>query len=289
MPFIPTGYLKHSEAINRVAEIINSRDPVPPLTQEERDILHGVRARIERAKRGPPPKLVTPIHSLSSNKPFVSNRVRKLVEAEPTPSAPPPKISLEALKALMAKEARIEARIKEEHHVAGEVLRQLLYAGRVPHKTLNENGLCIETPKHIWGGKQWDEALRSNWVEFPSAYGSSVSGRPIILLDALEGAFNPDGTVKEESRPVVSKATAAASQPDAGTPETRREKQARETKEKYERWYTTSQEIKADNKPRKPIELAKAVEKQERKGDHPKANAETIKRRLNEDHPGWAG
>ena len=59
----------------------------------------------------------------------------------------------------------------------------------------------------VAGGKQWEEALRSDWVVFPGAYGLSVSGRPIIPLDALEAAFNPDGTVKEEPLPVVSKAT----------------------------------------------------------------------------------
>ena len=192
MPFVPTGYLKHSEAINRVAEIKNVRDPTPPLTEEERDILQGVRDRVERAKR-PPLREVTPIHSLSTNKPFVSGRARKGVEAE-LPPPPRPKISREEFRKLVAKEARI----KEQHHVAGQVLRQLLYAGRVPSKTIKENGLCIETPKRIWGGKQWDEALRRNWVVFPGAYGLSVSGQPIILLDALEAAFDPDGTEKEE-------------------------------------------------------------------------------------------
>lgn len=82
--------------------------------------------------------------------------------------------------------------------------------------------------------------------------------------------------------------TVDAPQPDAETPETRREKQVRETEARRDRWYATSQEIKADNLLRTPLELAWAVATQEIKAGHTKANAETIKRRLNEDHKGWA-
>ena len=211
MPFVPTGYLKHSEAIDRVAEIINVRDPVPLLTQEERDTLQGVRDKKERATRFHP-REVTPVHSLSTNRLFVPHQVRKFVEAEPPPQ--PLKISREEFKDLEAKEARI----KEQHHVAEQVLRQLLYAGRVSCKTLNKNGLCIETPKYIWGGEQWDEALKRGWVEFPGALGLSVSGRPIILQDALEAVFNPDGTVKEEPRPELKQEVEPQEKPQA-TPE----------------------------------------------------------------------
>lgn len=119
-----------------------------------------------------------------------------------------------------------------------------------------------------------------------------------VVYADLKGAFGNDLTEEEwqsvrdqlappSPAPVPKAGTTAPNadtpQPDAGTPETRREKQVRETKEMYERWYDRSQEIKADNKPRRPIEIARVIAKKE------KATAETIKRRLNHDFPGWAG
>ena len=118
-----------------------------------------------------------------------------------------------------------------------------------------------------------------------------------VVYADLKGAFGNDLTEEEwlsvrdqlapPSPAPVPKAGATVPnadtpQPDAGTPETRREKKARETKEMYERWYDRSQEIMADNKPRRPIEIARVIAKNE------KATAETIKRRLNHDFLGWA-
>ena len=128
-----------------------------------------------------------------------------------------------------------------------------------------------------------------------------LDGR-LVYAD-LKGAFGNDLTEEEwqsvelqlapPSPAPVSKdgttgPTADAPQPDAGTPETRREKRARETKEMYERWYDRSQEIKEDNRSRRPIEIARLVAKKEKKAGYTKANAETIKRQLNEHYSGWA-
>ena len=68
----------------------------------------------------------------------------------------------------------------------------------------------------------------------------------------------------------------------------RRQQRSHETEQKYERWYGMSQDIKDPEKPRRPIEIARIIAKQETKAGNTKANAETIKRRLNKDHPGWA-
>ena len=69
----------------------------------------------------------------------------------------------------------------------------------------------------------------------------------------------------------------------------RRQQRSHETEQKYERWYGRSQDIKDPEKPRRPIEIARIIAKQEIKAGNTKANAETIKRRLNRDFPGWAG
>ncbi len=102
-----------------------------------------------------------------------------------------------------------EAAVIERRRLGKEELQKLLYAEKIPSAVIKENGSCHPTPGSIWGGKQWNEALRYDRITFPdnryvSAY---VSGRPIIPKDALEEAFNPDGTVKEaptkEPEPVV--------------------------------------------------------------------------------------
>ena len=80
--------------------------------------------------------------------------------------------------------------------LAKEKLQELLYTEQIPSVMIEENGSCHPTPGYIWGGEQWNEALCYDRITFPdnryvSAY---VSGRPIIPKDALEEAFNPDGT-----------------------------------------------------------------------------------------------
>jgi hypothetical protein len=86
---------------------------------------------------------------------------------------------------------------------AGEVLRQHLYSGGVPSKTITESGGRISTPEYIWGGDQWDEVLQSGRIKFSHGHvlSNPVSGCPLILRDALEAAFEPDRAVKEEPQP----------------------------------------------------------------------------------------
>jgi len=103
-----------------------------------------------------------------------------------------------------------EAAAIEQRLLAKEELRKLLYAEQIPSVVITEDGPCHPAPGSIWGGKQWNEALRYDRITFQdSRYVSAcVSGRPIIPREALEAAFNPDGTMKEppekEPEPVVS-------------------------------------------------------------------------------------
>ena len=216
MPFVPTGYLTLPAAIDRVVELMQGVDGIPLLTEEQRGVLRDWQRWWRDQLSRPQPKPVTPVPKVGDRGLFVARTPsekypHRLVEAEPRR----PDVTPEEIKDLLKKETSF----KEQQHAAGEVLRQLLYAGRVPSEMITGEGPRIETPQYIWGGGQWDEALKSNWVEFPGAYGVSVSGRPIILLDALEAAFNPDGTVKEEPQPVASKSTAGAEDRNDERPE----------------------------------------------------------------------
>jgi len=170
--FVPPEYLSFDDAIDRVAEIaMLARDPGAVLTQDEKSVLQGVRDRLAWAIRQSRPG-VTPASD---------------------PKPPQSETTKEEVKKIMDKEAAMI----EQRLLAKEELQRLLYIEQVPSVAITENGYCHPAPGYIWGGKQWYEALKSNWIAFPNGYGSSVSGRPIIARDALEEAFNPDGTVKE--------------------------------------------------------------------------------------------
>ncbi len=73
-----------------------------------------------------------------------------------------------------------------------------------------------------------------------------------------------------------------------------REKGKRKTKEKYQRWYEDSQEIKTEGKYTRPTDIAKVIAKKEKArmvevGREAKGvTTANILRRLNEHHPGWA-
>ncbi len=113
---------------------------------------------------------------------------------EDTDSEPPrPGIAKGEFKGIFDKEAAMI----EQRLLGKEEFQKLLYAEQIPVVAIDENGSLHPTPGYIWGGKQWYEALAYDWITFPYGRGSYVSGRPIIPKDALEEAFNPDGTVKE--------------------------------------------------------------------------------------------
>ena len=78
------------------------------------------------------------------------------------------------------------------------------------------------------------------------------------------------------------------SQPDDEAPETRKEKRARETGEKYKRWYDRAQEIKKGGKKTHPTEIASAIAKMEKGSTERGVNARNIRRRLDEHYPRWA-
>ncbi len=90
-----------------------------------------------------------------------------------------------------------EAAMIEQRLLAKEELRKLLYTEQIPSAAIEENGSCHPAPGYIWGGKQWSEALYYNRITFSYGDGTIVSGRPLIPREALEAAFNPDGTVKD--------------------------------------------------------------------------------------------
>ncbi len=167
---------------------------------------------------------------------------------------------------------------------SGNLCREIAVAGK-PH--------FIESPTRwfSWAEKKSlhvAEAVRTEMMRGESMVEKADAPPQGTRGLATKSSLNED----RPSTPPVSKGgttvtTVDAPQPDAETPETRREQQVRETEARHDRWYATSQEIKADNKLRTPLELAWDVATQERKAGHTKANAETIKRRLNKDHKGW--
>jgi hypothetical protein len=118
---------------------------------------------------------------------------------KPVEDIPPlPDLTRDEWKDLLRREALFNEQQDKASHAARECLQQLLYVGRVPSKIIPDQGVLIETPKHVWGGDQWSEAFRSNRIWFAPRLGVTVSGRPLIPRDALEAAFNSDGVVKEK-------------------------------------------------------------------------------------------
>lgn len=168
--FVPPEYWSFDDAIDRVAEIaMLARDPGSLLTQDEKGVLQGMRARKAWA--------------ISQGRPGV------------TPASYPEPPRLEIIKEEFKKIMDKEAAMKEQRLLAKEELQKLLYTEQIPSVAIEENGSCYPAPGYIWGGKQWSEALSYDRVTFPYGSGGSyVSGRPIIPKDALEAAFDPDGT-----------------------------------------------------------------------------------------------
>ena len=208
MPFVPTGYLTLTAAIDRVVELRQGVDGSPLLTEDERATLRKWQNWRDQLSR-PQPKPVTPVPKAGDTRTPGKKYPHRLVEAEPQR----PDVNLEEIKDLLEKEPPF----KEQQRAAGEVLRQLLYAGRVPSEIITGEGPRIETPQYIWGGGQWHEALSLKNITFRSSI-LSVTGFPVIPRDALEAAFNSDGTVKEEPLPELKQEVKPQEKPQA-TPE----------------------------------------------------------------------
>ncbi len=87
---------------------------------------------------------------------------------------------------------------------AQQTLRQLLYSGQVPSRIIERSGQKPDTPTHVWGGMQWDEALKLGAVCFEiAAYAPDACGRVIIPEAALKTALKYYGVtrINERKRP----------------------------------------------------------------------------------------
>ncbi len=109
---------------------------------------------------------------------------------------------------------RVASVLHIQKREAQQTLRQLLYSGQVPSRIIERSGQKHDTPTHVWGGMQWDEALKSGAVCFEvAAYAPDACGRVIIPEAALKTALNSYGVTKgadeqaESGVPTVAKKT----------------------------------------------------------------------------------
>ena len=252
-PFIPNGNLTVTAAIDRVVELMQGGDLSRLLTEDERATLRNWREWFSQLTR-PQPKLVTPVPRADGRGPPVPRTSGKkyphvLVEAKPER----PDMTQEVLRDLEEKEAFFN----EQRPAAEAVLCQLIYAGRVPWEIITEDGTRIAAPKHLSGGNQWYEALRSNSVTWRPGI-LSVTGYPVIPRDALEAVFNPDGTVKEEPEPVTQAIKDVAEQDDNSIQTVAKKT---ETYERDKEIYTLHIETLAANSKEKEAQIFKLLKK----------------------------
>ncbi len=92
---------------------------------------------------------------------------------------------------------RVASVLHIQKREAQQTLRQLSYSGQVPSRIIERSGQKHDTPTHVWGGMQWDEALKSGAVCFEvAAYAPDACGRVIIPEAALKTALNSYGVTK---------------------------------------------------------------------------------------------
>jgi len=254
-PFIPTGDLTVAASVNCVVKMMQGESRAPPLTENERATLLNWRSWLYQ-KEHPRPKPVTPVPKVGDRGVFVARTPgekypHRLVEAE----SPRPNVTPEEIEALIEKESTF----KEQQRAAEEALRQLIYAGRVPWEIITEDGARIALPKHLSGGDQWYEALRSDRITFRPGI-LSVTGFPVIPRDALEAAFDPDGTVRIAPEPGTP-ATEGAAEQDDNSIQTVTKKT--ETYERDKEIYTLHIETLAANSKEKEAQIFKLMKKKE--------------------------
>ncbi len=81
---------------------------------------------------------------------------------------------------------RVASVLHIQKREAQQTLRQLLYSGQVPSRIIERSGQKPDTPTHVWGGMQWDEALKLGVVCFEvAAYAPDACGRVIIPRSRL--------------------------------------------------------------------------------------------------------
>ncbi len=98
----------------------------------------------------------------------------------------------------------VAAVLNVQKYEAQKFLRELLYSGQVPSQIIENSGQPYDTPKYVWGGIQWGEALKSGGVHFEvAAYAPDTHGRVIIperhLIEALNAVRR---WLRETGRPV---------------------------------------------------------------------------------------
>ncbi len=236
--FIPTGYLTVPAAIDRVVELMQGDDLSRLLTEDERATLRNWQAYFYRITH-PQPAPVTPVPKADGSNYFGPRSPGEKYPHRPVEAKPErPDITREVLRDLKEKEAFFN----EQRLAAGKVLRQLLYAGRVPWEIITEDGARIAAPKHLPGGNQWYEALRSNRVTFRPGI-LSVTGVAVIPQDALEAAFTPDGDVKKEPEAVAPEAAVV------GAPQQPRRKSAAKPTHDQQRKKVTKPRGRGGRKP----------------------------------------
>ena len=182
-----------------------------------------------------------------------------------------------------------------------ELVHQMLAEGDVGAMLLNRVGNDYPVPKRMWR-KFPDERkvyarFADGWMRFSLKPKKFVCGWLFVPEGAFSSLIDPDNETESWGRTSAKHGidieNHAPIENQRSHPETRREERKRETKEKYQRWFELSQEIKAEGKYTRPTDIASAVAKREtarmkEKGIKEKGvNGPNIHRRLNDQHPGW--
>ena len=173
--FVPDGYLTLPATIDRVAAIIHGEKLVALSAQEEQK-LEREKQRLDDFRRPEPHEWTGPRHRDAAVK--------------------IPELSYAEFQELKSKSAEVA----EQRDAARGVIRQYLYAGRLHSQVLHYQGHRYDIPKHVWGGLDGSNALRSGKISLGMG---TISGQIIIPQDALEVAFSTKGAVKEEPEPVA--------------------------------------------------------------------------------------
>lgn len=203
-----------------------------------------------------------------------------------------------------------------------------LFSNHPITKLLNADGRIIDLPSFKWrsDGFEFDIPTgRASWIEAVDGHQIVYSGRVLIdtaALDRLHDAPAEDaqadppeaeppaprdqpspadveaqpetaddeesdseeaGGVDQEPQPILE---ALPPEDTEISSEDRREARKQETANKYKRWYEFAQEIRIEGKWTRPSDIARAIEKKE--VDVKGASDRNIRRRLDENYPGWA-
>ncbi len=169
--------------------------------------------------------------------------------------------------------------------------QQLLFEGTVPAEHFI-GGKLTSLESSIWG-REAEYIFASGWATIHGGneyFPAELRGRVLIKQSSIDALSDGDSDDPSQSPKAISDGalTAEASPSTAIGAETRREKRARETQEKYRRWYDLAQEIKGEGKWTRPTDIAGAIAKREKGSTERGVNAKNIRRRLDKHYPRWA-